>query len=69
MTNAESSYFAWYLDRNGLSATDHSVHKIPYVAGYDAATAELKRKFIKMIESACDRDSTLAIMITGVNEL
>ena len=69
MTNAETSYFAWYLDRNGLSATDHSVHKIPYVAGYDAATADLKAKFIAMIESAMKADPSLAIMIDGVNEL
>jgi len=69
MTNAETSYFAWYLDRNGLSATDHSVHKIPYVAGYDAATADLKAKFIAMIESASVVDPSLKIMIDGVNEL
>ena len=69
MTNAESSYFAWYLDRNGLSATDHSVHRIPYVAGYDAATADLKSKFIAMIESASVVDPSLKIMIDGVNEL
>ena len=69
MTNAESSYFAWYLDRNGLSATDHSVHKIPYVAGYNACERALKAKFIAMIESAAIVDPSLKIMITGVNEL
>ena len=69
MTYAEVSYFAWYLDRNGLSATDHSVHKIPYVAGYDAATADMKRKFISMIESAAIVDPSLKIMIDGVQEL
>ena len=69
MTNAASSYFSWYLDRNGLSATDHSVHKIPFCAGYNACEVDLKLKFIKMIESAAIVDPSLKIMIDGVNEI
>ena len=69
MTRAEDSYLAWYKDRNGLSATDHSVHRIPYVSGYNAGERELRARIITAIETALVRDASMQKVVELVRDI
>ena len=63
MTNAEDSYVQWWIERNGMSPSEHAMGRIPYVSGYEAAEKDMKLKFTRMIESACVRDVSLQRII------
>ena len=69
MTRAEESYLAWYLDRNGLSATDHSVHRIPFVAGYDAGEKDIRERLIHAVETALVRDVSMQKVIDLIRDI
>jgi hypothetical protein len=59
MTRAEQSYLDWYLSRNGMAATDHSVHRIPYVTGYEAGECDLRARLISAVKTALVRDASM----------
>ena len=69
MTRAEQSYLDWYKDRNGLSATDHSVHRIPYVSGYNAGESELRARLIKAVETALVRDASMQKVVELIGDI
>ena len=63
MTRADQSYFSWYLDRNGCPATDHAMHRVPYVCGYEAGEADLRARLIDAVKTALDRDKSMERVI------
>ena len=69
MTRAEQSYLDWYKDRNGLAATDHSVHRIPYVIGYESGEESLRARLINAVETALVRDVSMQKVIDLIREI
>ena len=69
MTKAEDSYTKWWIERNGLSPSEHSMGKIPYVAGHESGYRLAIDEVIRMISPCLDRQPDLQKIITAIEDL
>ena len=69
MTRAEDSYTQWWIERNGLSPSEHSMGKIPFVAGYESGSRDMRDTIIALISPRLDRQPDLQKIIVAIEDL
>ena len=69
ITKAEESYASWWIERNGLSPSEHSMGGIPFVAGYESGSKDMRDSIIALISPCLDRQPDLQKIIVAIEDL